>query len=554
VQDILAARIDRLAPEGKELLQTLAVIGMEFPLTLAREVARQPPDQFDRLLGDLQTAEFIYEHPATGDIEYRFKHALTHDAAYKSLLSERRKLLHERIGQAIEKLFAQSIEDHVSELAHHYSRSANKRKAVEFLGHAGKWAAERSSYAEARGNIATALQLVKDQPDDLERARIELDLEAALNELVMVMTGSTASTEVEQSCMRVRRLSERVGERSWLLQAMFGLSLCYMVRGELAKAKAFAHELLALATQDGAQDLLVGAHFQMAQTLLHMGEFADAVKHCRDALAVPPVPPELHGRRLADAAIVANFVLAKSLCCLGFPDQARQIERNALTEARNVRWYIRVAAMASAAELQQVLGDGRRTLEQTDAGMSYAAEVGVMSQLNRMAPVRAWALVKTGNIEEGITMLREAIALSEASGVGILVRPYCALAEAYQASGNRHEGLEMLRRAEELMDRTSERHWAADLFRLKGELVLLGTPAPTVEAEATFHQAIEVARHQRAKWYELRAITSLARLLRDTDRRDEARGMLAEIYNWFTEGFDTADLKDAKALLDELGA
>ena len=150
-------------------------------------------------------------------------------------------------------------------------------------------------------------------------------------------------------------------------------------------------------------------------------------------------------------------------------------------------------------------------------------------------------------------MLREAIARSKADLAGLeLVREHCALAEAHQATGNRHEGLEMLRRAEDLMDRTSERHWAADLFRLKGELVLLGTPAPTVEAEGSFRQAIEVARHQRAKWYELRAITSLARLLRDTDRRDEARAMLAEIYNWFTEGFDTRDLKDAKALLDEL--
>jgi len=419
------SRIDRLPVDEKDLLQTLAVIGTEFPLEVARKTVQLSSDQLDHLISRLQAGEFIYEQPATGDLEYRFKHALTRDEAYKSILTERRKLLHERIGQAIETLFAQSIDDHASELAHHYSLSANNRKAVEFLGHAGRRAAERSAYAEARGNISNALQLLKELPDDLERARIELDLEATLNQLVLPMTDSTASAEVEQSCMRVRRLSERVGEHSRLLDAIRGLSICYMVRGELAKAKAYAYEALALATQDGAQDRLVGAHFQLAQTFLHMGEFTDAVKHCREAEAVPHMLTELGGRRQADAAIVTKFVLAQSLCCLGFPDQARQIERNALSEARNVTTcYLRAAAMAADAGFQQVLGDARGSLEQTDAGMSYAAEKGVMSQLGRMTPIRAGALVKTGSIEEGITMLRETIARSKAR-LG-LVRAHCS--------------------------------------------------------------------------------------------------------------------------------
>ena len=261
--------------------------------------------------------------------------------------------------------------------------------------------------------------------------------------------------------------------------------------------------------------------------------------------------PEPRGRRLTDTAIVTNIVLAQSLCCLGFPDQARQIERKALSESQKATSsYLRAAAMAADAELQLVLGDARGSLEQTDAGMSFAAEKGVMSQLRRMAPIRAWALVKTGNIEEGIKMLRETIARSEARIE--LVRAHCSLAEAYQATGKPHEGLEMLRRAQDLIDRTGERHWAADLFLLKGELLLLDTPQKTDEAEASFRQAIEIARRQSAKWWELRATVSLARLLRDTGRRDEARAVLAEIYNWFTEGFDTADLKDARALLDEL--
>ncbi len=553
VQAILAARIDRLGANEKDLLQTLAVIGNEFQLSLAREVTGKTSDELNSELAALQLGEFIYEQPAVGDIEYTFKHALTHDVAYNSLLSERRKLLHERIGQAIETQFAQSLEDHVSELALHYSRSANKRNAVEFLGQAGKQAAERSAYAEARDHISSALRLLKELPDDLERARVELDLEAAMNELVMITTGSAAWPEVEQSCMRVRSLSERVGEQALLFDAIFGLRLRCMVRGELARAKACAQELLALAAQVGGGDYLLGAHFSMAQTLLAAGEFTDSAQHCRDGLAVARTISERRSRLLADPDIVTNFVLAECLCCLGFPDQAGQIERDALREARDAtKRYTRLLAMAFDAELQQTLGDGRRALEQTDAGISYATEIGAVSQLPRMAPIRGWALIKTGHIEEGSSMLRMSIAGAEAAGVGAVGRTYCALAEAYRASGKAHEGLEVLRRAQDQMERTGERRWAADVSRLKGELTLQSTPTATAEAEAAFHQAIKIARSQSAKLYELRATTSLAELLRDTNRREEARTMLAEIYNWFNESFDTADLKDAKVLLDEL--
>jgi predicted ATPase len=260
-------------------------------------------------------------------------------------------------------------------------------------------------------------------------------------------------------------------------------------------------------------------------------------------------------RLLADPNIFSGFILAECLCCLGFPDQAGQIEHDALRKARDAtKWFTRLLAMAFDAELQQVLGDGRRVLEQTDAGVTYATEIGAVSQLARLAPLRGWALVKTGHVEEGGSMLRMAIAGAEEAGVGVVVQAYCALAEACQASSNAYEGLEVLRHAQDVMERSGERHWAADLYRLKGELMLQSTPMATAEAEAAFHQAIEIARSQSAKLYELRATVSLARLLLDTNRRDEARTLLAEIYNWFTEGFDTADLKDAKALLDEFSA
>ncbi len=552
VQAILASRIDRLPPDEKDLLQTLAVMGKEFQLSLVRAVGARSDDELNRMLGNLQIAEFIYEQPAAGDVEYTFKHALTQEVAYNSVLVERRKQIHERVGGAIEALFAQSIDDHVSELAHHYSRSANARKAVEFLGRAAGQAAERCAYAEARSYLSSALQLLKTLPDDLERARTEIGLEAAMSLMALVLSGSTGSPEVEQSCMRVRRLCERIGDRSRLFDAVFGLRLCCMVRGQLATAKTCAEELIVLAEQDREPEHAVGAHFALAQTFLSTGEFADAMTHCETALAVPGPVRQQSSINPADPIIVARFVLAQSLCCLGFPDRARRIARDALSASRDApRWFTRLLAMAFDAELQQMLRNGRRTLEQADAAMSYAVEIGAMSQLGRLAPYRAWALAETGQIDEGIEVLRQSIAAAEAAGAGLLVQAHCALAAGYGASGKPRDGLETLRRGQDLMDRTGERNLAAELQRLKGELTLLANPAATVEAESSFRDAIEVARGQSARWFELRATVSLARMLARHARRDEARAMLAEIYNWFTEGFDTADLKDAKALLDE---
>ena len=179
VQGILASRIDRLSAEQKELLQTLAVIGRESPLGLIRKVASKAEAQLERMLADLQAAEFIYEQPALTDAEYIFKHALTQEVAYNSLLIERRKLLHERAGQALESMFAEQLDDHLSQLAHHYSRSDNVSKAVEYLGRAGQQALQRSAHADAIRSLNAAIDLLQKLPDSPERIQRELLLQLA---------------------------------------------------------------------------------------------------------------------------------------------------------------------------------------------------------------------------------------------------------------------------------------------------------------------------------------------------------------------------------------
>ncbi len=211
VQAVLAARIDRLPADDKELLQTVAVLGREFPLGLVKHVTLKPDDELEHMLSRLQAGEFIYEQPSAGEVEFVFKHALTQEVAYNALLVERRKLLHERAGEALESLFAGQLEDHLDELAHHYSRSDNVSKAVEYLGRAGQQALQRSAYADAIDRLTAAINLLQRLPDSPERIQRELLLQLAVGPALMAVKGY-AAPETERAYTRARELCERLGD------------------------------------------------------------------------------------------------------------------------------------------------------------------------------------------------------------------------------------------------------------------------------------------------------------------------------------------------------
>jgi len=292
----------------------------------------------------------------------------------------------------------------------------------------------------------------------------------------------------------------------------------------------------------------------MGSTLVCMGDFSGAVAHFEQSINLPNAPRPSAIFTITQTKAVAFGVLAQALCCLGYPDRARQLSREAQAQARRETPFTLVLVLAADSELQQLLRDGQRGLQQADAAMAYAIEKGTLSQLGRIAGLRASALIESGQVEECIAIANQTLGMSQAAGVGLLAAAFCALAAAYAKLIRPAEGLEAVRKGIDLMQRTGERQYAAELFRLRGELELLADRDAFEAAETSVRQAIEIARAQSAKWWELRATTSLARLLRNTNRRDDARAMLAEIYNWFTEGFDTADLKDAKGLLGELNA
>jgi len=346
VQGILAQRIDRLSAQQKELLQTMAVIGRESPRALISETTAMAEAQLERMLADLQAGEFIYEEPAAGQVDYTFKHALTQEVAYNSLLIERRKLLHERAGQAIESLYAERLDDHLDKLAHHYRHSDNVSKAVEYLGCAGQQAMRRSAHLEAISNLNSGLEFLMKLPETPERDRQELALQAALGPSLMETKGDSTA-EVEAVYGRVAELGERTGETQYVFGARGGLFLSYMVRGQYETAHGIAKHLLNLAEASDDPATLLIAHTFMGIILFWTGELTLAHTHFEQAAAHFDPPRQRHLTSLygMDIATGCSGYAAWPLWMIGYPDQALQRTRRALSLAQE-RGHLSTSAMA----------------------------------------------------------------------------------------------------------------------------------------------------------------------------------------------------------------
>jgi tetratricopeptide (TPR) repeat protein len=543
VQAILASRIDRLPAGAKDLLQTLAVIGREFPLSLIRAVVTKSDDELNRTLDDLQVGEFIYEQPAVGDVEYTFKHALTQEVAYNSVLLEQRKVLHERAGEGIEALFGGQLEDRLDELARHYSHSSNISKAVKYLHLAGQQAAQRSAYAEAVGHLTGGLALLNKLPDDRERAQKELKLLLLLAQ--SLRWTKPGSPENGRALVRAREICALLGEGTELFAVLQGLQWHQLIRLDLKSARELGEHLLTLGESAGEPAKLMVAHAGLGLFLLLKGEFAAARDHLEQA------SPRFDWGQCEFFGAFYPCFGAWALWVLGYADQALQWSREALASAERLS---RPGPLSNALHLtaafHMFLRDPRIAHERANAAIAIAIEHGIPFSLGDFA--RGWALAEQGHLEQGIAEMRRAVTAGKEIGFAPRPRWFVFLAEACARSVGPVAGLDALAEGTALMERTGERMYEAELSRVKGELLLMHDAANSQEAEHCFRTAIEVARRQAGKSLELRATMSLARLLAKQGRRDEARTMLAEIYNWFTEGFDTADLKDAKALLDEL--
>jgi tetratricopeptide (TPR) repeat protein len=558
VQGILAARIDRLQPEEKELLQTLAVIGTEFPLSLVRQVVRLQPDQLDSLLSNLQTAEFIYEQPAGGDVEYKFKHALTRQVADESLLSQRRIVLHERTAHAIEALYAERLEDHYSELARHYLLGNDTARAIRYGYLAAEQARDRAAYTEADRLVDAGLRLLDKLPESEERLRTELALRDIEGVLAFVLRGAS-STKRERAIHRFCEIAEKLGEQAQLLRGLVLLSSLHYVQGEARLGLEVAKRCLDLRELAPNPELLADIYFIAAASSESCGKLREAVAYYESAAEAAREAARMKRSLSPTWGLLLTITVATQSCVtlqlLGQVDQAAKRADEALRRARSSQNLFQLAQALVIAGIWPCIAK-----RETEKILAYADEVQALSDEFGFAEWRStfhrgWALAELGDLEKGVAEMEIGVeGYKQRGGIPRLQVHLAWLANGYARLGQTDRALSML---DQILADTERSGWVVDeaeILWIKGEAILMRDSSANAEAEASFRRAIEVARNQSAKWWELRATVSLARLLDRTGRREEARAMLSEIYDWFTEGFDTADLKDAKALLDELRA
>jgi tetratricopeptide (TPR) repeat protein len=542
VQAILAARIDRLAADEKDLLQTLAVIGREFPLSLIREVVAKPDDELNRMLNDLQLGEFIYEQPAMGDVEYTFKHALTQEVAYNSVLMERRRVLHDRAGKAIEALYADHLDDRLAELAHHFARSANVDKAVQYLTLAGKQSLERFAYTESEAQLSKGADLLRAMPDSPERDALELELAVPLVQAMWRCRGVDAP-ETRAAAERAATIAEKTGNLTQLIFQLNLIRVAIVRTGDYAGAAVVADRALALALRQGSPASLAAAYHGKLQSQYYKGDLAGTE-------ALFALWRNFQGTDDAGNIASAPIVLAFASWCalqMGRIETARERIAEAVAAAHTGNEpFTRMIGGAMEGMFYRLLREPGRVEAAASQSLALVQEHDLIGP--NLFPLKGWARAQLGSTAEGVSLIRQAFADPNMRIGGIWADAFLCLAEAQILDGKLNDAMVTIEEA--LQANSQEVVQRPEMLRVRGELRhKLGD---LKDAETDLREAIALLQKMGAKFWELRATTSLARLMRDTDRRDEARAMLADIYNWFTEGFDTADLKDAKALLDEL--
>jgi class 3 adenylate cyclase/predicted ATPase len=552
LHDSLMARLDRLG-EAKGIAQLAAVLGRTFAYEVLQAVAPWDETTLQHELARLVTADLLYQRGLPPQATCTFKHALIQEAAYQSLLKRTRQRYHQQIAQVLEAQFPEAVETQPELVAHHYTEAGLYEQAIGYWHTAGQRVLRRSASMEAIGHLTKGLGLVQMLPDTPTRAQHELDLQMALG-LAWIATKGHAAPEVEHAFNRSQKLCQQVGEipqRFWVLK---GLHTFYLNRGAVQTARQLGEQCLSLAQCQHDSTLLLEAHCILGTTLFYCGELASAREHLEQGMTRSGPQP-----RLTSAFpfhVMLRSHTAWVLWMLGYPNQALRRGHEALALAQEVPHpYVLAFTLNQNARFHQFRREVPAVRERAEAAIALCTEQGFAFYLAMGTVMRGWALAKQGQRDEGIAQMRQGLAAFRATGTELSLPHWLALlAEAYWEGGHPDAGLGVLTEALSLVGKNGDRFYEAELHRLKGELLLQQSLDNTAEAESSFHQAIAIAQHQQAKSWKLRAAMSLSRLWQSQGKRPEAQQSLDEVYGWFTEGFDTADLQEAKVLLEELAA
>jgi predicted ATPase len=556
LQASLMERVDRFAPI-RGIVQAGAAIGREFSYELLQAIVKASDSQLRNALDLLVASALIFQEGDPPTAKYLFKHALVQEAAYSTILHKTRQLLHARIGKALESKFAERVKMEPELLAYHYEQAGLPAPAVDYWHLAARRAAERSANVEALNHFNRALHLLKELPKGLkrnERNTLELELLIERGAPLLSIKGY-ASDEMEHNYSRARELSQDIGNPVQKFRAIWGLWVFYLVRGPLANALALAEDLLALANREQSSDLQVEAHRNVGTTCFWLGRFDEARTHLLTAAALyEPTQHRLHALLYGqDPGITSRIYLARTLWVLGEVEQAEKLALEAIGKARELDHPFTLAfTLAFLSWVYSTFKNASRTLELADEAIAVSIQYSFELGLAWAKASQGWALAVNGQ-EEGVERLISGLFATRATGAGINNSATLALlAEIYLHKSRFGEGLATIEDALKTALTQGELFWQAELFRLKGELLLGQSGQLDSTAEQCFGEALEIARNQHAKMLELRAATSLAKLWQKRSQLDDAKRVLKSVYSGFTEGFETPDLIEAKNVLDQL--
>jgi class 3 adenylate cyclase/tetratricopeptide (TPR) repeat protein len=555
LHDSLMARLDRLGG-AKEVAQTAATIGREFTYELLSAISPVNEAGLTAALNRLVDAELL-DQQLSSPRSYAFRHALIRDAAYESVLHSQRREYHRKLAEVLQQNFPETVEAQPELLANHFTEAGAIEEAIPHWQRAAQQALQRSANKEAIRHLTKALELLGAVAETPLRLRQQLQLLTMLG-TALIATKGFSTRDVIEVYSRARTLSQRVGEAAQFFPVLWGQWVNCSSRAEYGAALEFGQECLSLARNVADPVLIVEAHHALGVHYCTTGEFEQALEHLQQATTLyNPTNHHLHAYTYGqDPAVLCRIHAGFALWFLGYPDQTLNKNNEALTLVQKLA-HPATSAMAAAfgAQLYQFCGDvhAAAKLAATAVDLSFQHELDFTRAMGTIIGGRA--LTRQGEKAAGIQAMRAGLDLLRATDAVTTVGYFSGLlAEAYAEVNEPEAGLKVLAR----VDNSREKYWEAELCRLKGELMYrlirvrhLGHKAQT-DIEESFRQALTIARAQNAKSLELRATMSLARLLTSQGHPDDAHAMLAEIYNWFTEGFDTADLKEAKALLDDL--